>query len=80
MNKNEEPDDIFKTRKTEGAFVLLIDRHLSNNEVKFREYFRLTPALFDEVLNYIRNDIETKPCNRHIEPITPEDKLSIKLR
>lgn len=78
--KNEEPDNIFKTRKSEGAYEVLIKRHLSKNKAKFREYFRLTPALFNEVLNYIRNDIETKPCNRHIKPITPEEKLSITLR
>nr|CAH7738997.1 unnamed protein product [Callosobruchus chinensis] len=56
--------DLFKKRSIEGAYQILICRHLYTNDNKFREYFRLTPALFDYVLGYIKEDLCSKPTNR----------------
>lgn len=79
-NSRIAEDDLFKFRDTEGAFEILVRRHLLSNEDKFREYFRLTPQLFDYVLHHIRNDLSYKPYNRHTKPIRPEQKLCILLR
>nr|CAI5846831.1 unnamed protein product [Callosobruchus analis] len=72
--------DLFKKRSTEGAYQILICRHQYSNENKFREYFRLTPALFDCVLGYIIEDLCSKPTNRVQNPLTPEQKLCLLLR
>lgn len=37
----EDTDDIFKKGEEEGAFEILITRHLVDNETKFRVYFNL---------------------------------------
>ncbi|XP_063912685.1 uncharacterized protein LOC135129463 [Zophobas morio] len=79
-SKRSKESDIFKNRATEGAYEILICRHLHCNEEKFRQYFRLTPVLFDYVLNYIKDDITSKPCNRNKKPISPEQKLSLFIR
>jgi hypothetical protein len=52
-----EASDIFKRRATDGAYEILVRRHLHCNEDKFRKYFPLTPVLFDYVLNYIKCDL-----------------------
>ena len=75
-----EESEIFKRRSTEGAFQILVVRRLHCNQEKFRQYFRLTPALFDYVLNHIIEDIASKPYNRHKNPISPEEKLCILVR
>ncbi|GFR17140.1 hypothetical protein TNCT_460491 [Trichonephila clavata] len=49
-NRSEE-NELFKNRSSEGAFEILVRRHLHYNEEKLRQYFRLTPVLFDYVLN-----------------------------
>lgn len=72
-----EASDIFKRRATEGAYEILVRRHLHYNEDKFREYFRLTPVLFDYVLNYIKGYLTSKSYNRNKNPISPEQKLCI---
>lgn len=72
--------DLFKKRTAEGAYQILICRHLYTNENKFREYFRLTPVLFDYVLGYIKEDLCSKPTNRVHNPLTPEQKLCLLLR
>jgi hypothetical protein len=75
-----EASDIFKRRATEGAYEIFVCRHLHCTEDKFREYFRLTPVLFDYVLNYIKGDLISKPYNRNKNPISPEQKLCVFLR
>lgn len=48
---------MFENRDKEGAYKLLVLKHLSDNDTKFKEFFRLTPQLFHTVLNYIKNEI-----------------------
>ncbi|GFT15149.1 DDE Tnp4 domain-containing protein [Trichonephila clavipes] len=71
---------VFKNRSSEGVFQILVCRHLHCNDEKFRQYFRLTPVLFDYVLNNIRDELTSKPYNRHKKPICPEEKLCILVR
>ncbi|GFX07295.1 protein ALP1-like [Trichonephila clavipes] len=78
-NRSEE-SELFKNRSSEGAFQILVCRHLHCNDEKFRQYFRLTPVLFDYVLNNIRVELTSKPYNRHKKPICPEEKLCILVR
>ncbi|GFV81209.1 uncharacterized protein TNCV_4772371 [Trichonephila clavipes] len=74
-----EESELFKNRSSEGAFQILVRRHLHCNDKKFK-YFRLTPVLFDYVLNNIRDELTSKPYNRHKKPICPEEKLCILVR
>lgn len=72
-NRSEE-SVMFKNCTTEGAFQILVRRHLHCNDEKFRQYFRLTPVLFDYVLNHIRaisyhHGFTFKTYNRHKKPI-----------
>ncbi|GFT37006.1 hypothetical protein TNCV_175261 [Trichonephila clavipes] len=78
-NRSEE-SELFKNRSSEGAFQILVCHHLHCNDEKFRQYFRLTPVLFDYVLNNIRDELTSKPYNRHKKPICPEEKLCILVR
>ncbi|GFY76658.1 DDE Tnp4 domain-containing protein [Trichonephila inaurata madagascariensis] len=72
-----EESELFKNRSSEGAFQILVRRHLHCNEEKFKQYFHLMPVLFDYVLNNIRDELTSKPYNRHKKPICPEEKLCI---
>nr|CAI5847063.1 unnamed protein product [Callosobruchus analis] len=74
------PDVVYDHHCYKGAYQILICRHLYTNVNKFREYFRLTPALFDYVLGYIKEDLCSKPTNRVQNPLTPEQKLCLLLR
>ncbi|GFY79114.1 hypothetical protein TNIN_209171 [Trichonephila inaurata madagascariensis] len=78
--QSSEESELFKNRSSEGAFQILVHRHLHCNDEKFRQYFRLTPVLFDYVLNNIRDELTSKPYNRHKKPICPEEKLCILVR
>ncbi|GFY66948.1 hypothetical protein TNIN_437641 [Trichonephila inaurata madagascariensis] len=75
-----EESELFKNRSSEGAFQILVRRHLHCNDEKFRQYICLTPVLFDYVLNNIRDELTSKPYNRHQKPICPEEKLCILVR
>lgn len=72
--------ELLRNRASEGAFNILVKRYLIDDDTKFKAYFRLTPHLMQYVLSFIRSDITSKPCNRHGNPITPEEKLCITLR
>ena len=71
---------MFASRESEGAYQVLITRHLKDNDSKFVEYFRLTPGLFHYILEKIKLDLEMVPYNRNKKPITSAEKLCITLR
>lgn len=72
---NEDASEVFKQRRQEGAYELLIQRHLVDNDTKFYEYFRLSPAMFEEVLSFVGSDL-----SRERQDISPREKLCITLR
>lgn len=72
--------DLFLKRNQEGTYEMLVLRHLVDNDTKFREFFRLTPHLFNEVLNNIKDDIKSTPSKRYPIPISPQEKLCLTLR
>lgn len=51
----DEDDEMFSERSREGCFnALLVQRHLIDNEIRFRAYFRVSFELFNYILNYIK--------------------------
>lgn len=71
---------IFVNRDIEGAMEILINRHLKQDETRFKQYFRLSFDLFEYVLKHIELDITSIPSNCVPVPISPEVKLAITLR
>ena len=78
--KRKSISNLFSTRKSEGFFEKLIKGHLTTDNIKFREFFRLNRRQFDFVLSLIKNQIQKTPTMRWHEPITPEEKLAVTLR
>lgn len=79
-SENNTVLEMFENRNKEGVYELLVLKHLSDNDTKFREFLRLTPQLFYIVLNHIKDEISSQPTNKHRTPISPEEKLCLTLR
>lgn len=77
---NEDAHQIYMQRQAEGAYNLLIERHLEDDEMKFVKYFRLSSHLFHYVLNIIEDTLIVAPTNKYPRPISPKEKLCITLR
>lgn len=77
---NEKEDPLFQARREEGAYHILIQRHLFSNDIKFKEYFRLSIGLFEEVVSLISGDVSSKFSNRRGQPISVKEKLCLTLR
>ncbi|KAI4455494.1 madf domain transcription factor [Holotrichia oblita] len=71
---------LFQNRNSEGAFKVLIHRHLLDDEVKFKQYFRVTRQQFSFLLDLVKKDLNVEPCNRVRHPISPPEKLGLTLR
>lgn len=68
-NRNKKVNELFSSRKAEGAYNLTVQQRLFENNTKFLEYFRLSRELFEIVLSFIRADITKKQYNRRSCPI-----------
>lgn len=77
--KRSTTHQMYKKRAEEGAYNILILKHLIDSDTLFKEYFRLTPMLFNTVLSFIKIDLELVPV-RHFQTISPEEQLCITLR
>lgn len=73
-------DGMYKKRANEGAFELLITKHLMDEEEKFKAYFRISRGKFASILHLIGEDLSVQPSNRIKSPITPAEKLGLTLR
>jgi len=79
--KNRKPiHEKFKYRDSEGFYEILINRHLKNNNIQFREFFRLNCQQFDVLISLVENQLVLQPTNRIKKPITPAEKLAVTLR
>lgn len=78
--KRRKTNDIFKHRRTEGSFSILIERYLFSDHDKFISYLRVSPRVFYIILKYVRQDIYVAPYNRVKNLIDPSQKLCIALR
>jgi hypothetical protein len=70
---------IYKERKSEGVFKLLIHKHLLDDEIKFKAYFRFTREQFYNILHLVEDDLTEGSSNRVITPILPDEKLALTL-
>lgn len=68
------------SRDEEGVYNLLIKKYLMTDDDKFMGYFRVSPTLFQTILNQITDEITTTPSNRIPNPISGEQKLCVALR
>lgn len=65
LPENRKPiDERFKLRDSEGFYEELINRHLKNNDIEFREFFRKIYQQFDFLLSLIENQLILEPTNR----------------
>lgn len=78
--KRRSPHRMYRRREEEGALSVLVDRHIMDDDTKFKEYFRLTPFLFSELLNVLEPDLQGIPTTWIRKPMTPRHKLCITLR
>lgn len=65
-------------RKKFGEFHHLL-KQLRKDELKFKEYFRMSMKQFDQLLSIIKKDIEKKELNLR-ESIPAEERLAVCLR
>lgn len=72
--------DVFSSREDEGVFQLLINKHLLDDEVKFKSYFRFTRHQFYYLLEMVEGLLTCEPSNRVKRPISPAEKLALTLR
>ena len=61
-----------------GEFHQLM-KQLRQDEVKFKEYFRISNNQFEQLLSLIKDDIEKKEVN-YRESISAEEQLALCLR
>lgn len=78
--RRKETNELLRCRGREGTYAILIDKYLLTDDDKFVKFLRVTPNLFYDILENIRNEITTIPCNRNPNPICPEQKLCLVLR
>ncbi|KAE9538144.1 hypothetical protein AGLY_006116 [Aphis glycines] len=71
--KRKTTNVIFKNHKSE-CFKILINRHLINNQVKFRQYFRINYEQFNFLLLLVEEKLSVEPTNRVKNPILPTKK------
>ncbi|KAF6215890.1 hypothetical protein GE061_000225 [Apolygus lucorum] len=72
--------DMFRTRRDEGFYNLLIHGHLKNDPIRFRSFFRLNVPQFTYILSLVEYRLYVAGCNRVPYPIAAEEKLALTLR
>jgi len=73
-------NSLVSTRKTEEFFKQLIEGHLFNNDIKFREFFRINKEQFYFILSLVKKDLTKESTMRVPEPISVDEKLALTLR
>lgn len=69
---------ILHDRFTHGCFVTLYP-NLRKHDHKFFNYFRMSIASFDELMDIVKDDLEAREDSIR-DSISPEEKLVITLR
>ena len=65
-------------RRESGEFHHLM-KQLRQDEIKFKEYFRMSSNQFQQLLSLIKDDIEKKEVN-YRDSISAEERLAFCLR
>ncbi|VVC43559.1 Hypothetical protein CINCED_3A017743 [Cinara cedri] len=76
--EEEDDDDVlllYLSEEKRKGHDQLINGHLKNNEIKFREFFRINRNQFDFILNLIRDDLALNPTFFIRKPITSSSTL-----
>ena len=76
-NKRERKwvHEVNMKRRDSGEFHHLM-KQLRQDEVKFKEYFRMSRNQFEQLLSLIKDDIEKKEVN-YRESISAEERLAL---
>jgi len=79
-NKRERKwvHEVNMKRREFGEFHHLM-KQLPLDEVKFKEYFRMSSNQFENILSHIKDEIEKKEVN-YRESISAEERLALCLR
>ena len=79
-NKRERKwvHEVSMKRRESGEFHHLM-KHLRQDEVKFKEYFRMSSKQFEQLSSLIKDDIEKKEVN-YRQSISAEERLALCLR
>jgi len=48
---------MFLNRENEGFFEVLVNRHLTNNDIKFRQFLRVNSEQFIFLLSLVKNEL-----------------------
>lgn len=80
FSKRRKTHNMIKKREAEGAYNILILKYLITEEDKFFNYLRVTPYLFGKILENIHDLVSTRPTNKVLKPISPQQKLCVALR
>ncbi|KAJ8880774.1 hypothetical protein PR048_017245 [Dryococelus australis] len=80
MYARHDANELYKTRKSEGHFVSMIQIPLKNDKEMFTKLFRLNPQQSNFVLSSVGEDLARKSTNAVQEPIDTEEKLAITVR
>lgn len=78
--KRKPHDNLFQCRESEGCYEILFNRHLTTNQNKFREYFRINNEQFNFILSLVKEDLTLTPYNRVKKTISAAEKLAVTLR
>lgn len=73
--KRVQRHNLFVNRNVESVFAVTIERHLLDNDTKFKEYFRVSPFLYNSIITAIETRISKTPSIRYPRPIEPKIKL-----
>lgn len=85
MSRREDSRDetrvnhIFKKRREEGMYQILMVNHLLAEQVKFREFLRVNRCQLNYLLDMVIGPLTRSATERHPIPISPEEKLYITL-
>ena len=71
--------NILKKRKTQGYYNNLIAEMRLNDRESFKNFHRMTPKVFDDLL-YIIGPMIQKDAGLTLNPITAGERLSLTLR
>ena len=66
------------TQKNKSVYETLIREFRLNNHTRFKEFFRLSPAEFEEVLRLVGPRLVRRELTRR--PVLPEERLAVTLR
>lgn len=78
--ERQEHKQLFKYRRTEGTFEILVNRHLHQDDDSFKDFFRMSKETFYKIVRLIQPDLRPTITNWIRAPITVAEKFAVTLR